>query len=351
MEICLKPQFNEDEKPTARLIPGGPRLKSALEDLLSFPEMPFQEMSPPLAYIHIERQEKHAERFIELAADFVRALGHRGGSEKVRTLAAPFARLTGQESRYQDLRTAAYKILLSAFTTPTGMAERLSVRWLRGDSTHGSHEGPFVNWVDVEKYLGDADSVLRFPSEAIDYCHRLIEFLSYPHSILIPLGYELRKISEQVEGTHQRGIFLLVAAYDAVGSLFQNAGPHRSLMATIVTSPETMVVAKAAAEDLLAGVPADGGRSRPKAEKPAAIPEKQCADMPCPVSLRMVAPLVGRKKHTLANYKEKMPPPDIPGGDGKTHFWDWQTLRPWLEETFDTKLPERFPGRMPPRSS
>ena len=348
MKTCLKPQSNEDEKPAARLIPGGPRLKAALENLRNFPDMPFQEIPPPLSYYHSSRQEKHAERFIDLAADFVTALGRKGGLEKLRKQAAPFARLTRLGSRYQDLRAAAYKRFSSAFTTPTGTAGHLSLAHLRGDSTSESNADP-VNWSDVEKYLGNADSVLRFPSETFEYCQWLVEFLSCAYPDLIPLGYELRRIHEQVDGTHLRGNFLLFTAHDIADSILQDAGPYLNLVTTIVKSPGTIAAAKAAAEDLVTALSVDGRRSRPKSGEPAAKSEEESADMPCLVSLRDVAPLVGRSKRTLEKYDK--PPADIPGGDGKTAFWDWQTLRPWLEEEFDTKLPERFPGWIPSRPS
>ena len=47
-----------------------------------------------------------------------------------------------------------------------------------------------------------------------------------------------------------RGYFLLAAAYDAVRSTPRDAGPHRTLVKTIVMSPETMAATKAAAEDI-----------------------------------------------------------------------------------------------------
>ncbi len=69
------------------------------------------------------------------------------------------------------------------------------------------------------------------------------------------------------------------------------------------------------------------------------------------VTLREVAPLVGRAKRTLRRYKEAMPPPAAPGGEGKKDCWDWRELRPWLEKKFGMKLPERFPDQGSPHNS
>ncbi len=223
--------------------------------------MPYQEMPPPLAYYHSSRQEKHAEEFIRLATEFVRALERESGRVELRMRVAPFAGRIESGSRYQDLRDKAYQRLSAAFqqAATDGMAERLSVAHLRGDPT--SSRFADVVWADVDKYLGDADSVLRFPSETFRYCAWLTESLCYPFLELIPFGYELRGIRELVEGTHLRGSFLLVAAHDIVSSIPQDEGRYWNLVTTIVMSPETMVAAKAAAEDLVTTLPVDDGQA------------------------------------------------------------------------------------------
>ncbi len=237
-----------------------PQLNAALENLSNCPDMPYRDMSPPLAYYYSSRQEKHAEKFIELAAEFVRSLEREADREELRRRAVPFAHLVGPGSRYQELRVKAYERLLLAFkqASPDGMAERLSVPQLGGDSRFPDL---FVNWTDVEKYLGDAESVLRFPTETVRYCHWLNEFLSYPCQLeLRQLSYGVKRIEEEVEGTHLRGNFLLVAAYDAVCSVCQDAGRYRALVTTIVMAPEIMAAAKAAAEDFFAVFSIDGGK-------------------------------------------------------------------------------------------
>ena len=188
---------------------------------------------------------------------------NRRTTEALRKRAAPFALLTGPGSRYQELRDKTYQRLLSAFqqATPGGIVERLTVPQLRGYAASSSHADLFVYWSDVEKYLGDADSVLRFPSETFRYCGWLVEFLSYSCPELVQLGYELRGIREQVEGTHLRGSFLLVTAHDTLHSIPQDAGRYRNLRATIVQSPGTIAAINAAAADLAAALPVDDGRT------------------------------------------------------------------------------------------
>jgi hypothetical protein len=69
--------------------------------------------------------------------------------------------------------------------------------------------------------------------------------------------------------------------------------------------------------------------------------------MPSYVTLDQMAAVVGRKKRTLERYKsrERLPSPDVEGGDGRPHEWLWNRVRPILEKLFNRPLPEIFPGR------
>jgi hypothetical protein len=66
------------------------------------------------------------------------------------------------------------------------------------------------------------------------------------------------------------------------------------------------------------------------------------------VTLNQVAALVNRTKKTLQrivnDQKRACPSPDVEGGGGKPNEWKWLRLRPWLESTFNRKLPEQFPS-------
>jgi hypothetical protein len=68
-------------------------------------------------------------------------------------------------------------------------------------------------------------------------------------------------------------------------------------------------------------------------------------DLPDLVTLDQAAAAVNRKKRTLERRKTngKLPPPSVEGGGGKPDFWDWSTIRPWLESEFSMKLPDRYP--------
>jgi hypothetical protein len=61
------------------------------------------------------------------------------------------------------------------------------------------------------------------------------------------------------------------------------------------------------------------------------------------VTLDQAAAAVNRSKRTLEKYLGEMPPPEVEGGGGQAHFWDWKKLRPWLTKRFRVPLPERFP--------
>jgi hypothetical protein len=65
------------------------------------------------------------------------------------------------------------------------------------------------------------------------------------------------------------------------------------------------------------------------------------------IQLDEAAALVKRQKKTLerALAAGRMPQPDIEGGGGKPHEWEYLKLKPWLEMTYGKRLPLR-----PPRS-
>ncbi|MCA9070450.1 MAG: hypothetical protein KDA84_16070, partial [Planctomycetaceae bacterium] len=63
-----------------------------------------------------------------------------------------------------------------------------------------------------------------------------------------------------------------------------------------------------------------------------------------------IVAVVPKSKRILERYKNdpkrksfNMTQPSVVGGGGKADEWEWTEIRPWLEETFGKKLPERFP--------
>jgi hypothetical protein len=64
------------------------------------------------------------------------------------------------------------------------------------------------------------------------------------------------------------------------------------------------------------------------------------------VTLDQAATLVNRSKKTLErrlyNPRTGMPLPAVEGGGGRPHEWLWSELRPWLEQEFGRRLPERL---------
>jgi hypothetical protein len=70
--------------------------------------------------------------------------------------------------------------------------------------------------------------------------------------------------------------------------------------------------------------------------------------LPDLVTLDAAAALVHRKKRALEYYKthpkKRLPMPTIEGGGGQADFWDWPTIKPWLESTFNVRLPVKFPA-------
>jgi hypothetical protein len=70
----------------------------------------------------------------------------------------------------------------------------------------------------------------------------------------------------------------------------------------------------------------------------------------CHVTLNQMAAVVGRSKRTLEKYKTQpprraagpMPGPEVEGGGGRADEWKWSAIRPWLEQVFGRRLPDRF---------
>lgn len=64
------------------------------------------------------------------------------------------------------------------------------------------------------------------------------------------------------------------------------------------------------------------------------------------VTLDQVAPLTGLTKRTLDGHLRKgnLPKPDVKGGGGKAHKWNYQILRPSLALLSRKILPKKFPG-------
>lgn len=66
------------------------------------------------------------------------------------------------------------------------------------------------------------------------------------------------------------------------------------------------------------------------------------------VTLSQAAAIVGRSKEALRHYRD-LPAPVVVGGGGQRSLYSWAEMRPWLERTFNRRLPERFPSLRPPR--
>lgn len=66
------------------------------------------------------------------------------------------------------------------------------------------------------------------------------------------------------------------------------------------------------------------------------------------VTLSQAAAIIGRSKEALRHYRD-LPAPVVAGGGRQRSLYSWAEMRPWLERTFNRKLPERFPSLRPPR--
>ena len=87
-------------------------------------------------------------------------------------------------------------------------------------------------------------------------------------------------------------------------------------------------------------------REERKRALPAPVPDEPPQSPPGLVTLAQAAGMVHLTKRALEYYKTKgtLPEPIVEGGGGQSAFYEWKTLRPWLESTFHQPLPERFPA-------
>lgn len=71
----------------------------------------------------------------------------------------------------------------------------------------------------------------------------------------------------------------------------------------------------------------------------------EISHVPQYVTLDQCAAMVNRSKRTLESQKKNadFPSPTVKGGGGKPDEWDWQSIRPWLERTYNKLLPVKFP--------
>jgi hypothetical protein len=99
---------------------------------------------------------------------------------------------------------------------------------------------------------------------------------------------------------------------------------------------------RAELERLRAEVAALKGPAPPSADAAGATPAPPPTDQS--VTLDQIGAMVHRSKRTMERYRACMPPPCVQGRRGQASRWEWPDVRPWLEQTFGLRLPERFPG-------
>jgi hypothetical protein len=61
------------------------------------------------------------------------------------------------------------------------------------------------------------------------------------------------------------------------------------------------------------------------------------------VNLDQLGAMVRLSKRTMERYVKCMPPPVIPASVRRGAFWDWPSVRPWMEQEFGMILPPVFP--------
>lgn len=73
---------------------------------------------------------------------------------------------------------------------------------------------------------------------------------------------------------------------------------------------------------------------------------KSSSSVPQMVTLLQMAAIVSKSKDSLKSLKTAgiLPPPTVKGGKGKADEWEYQIVRPLLEEKFNRRLPKQMPA-------
>ena len=161
--------------------------------------------------------EGHAKKLVHAAAAFVSALDEKRGNE-LRARALQFASLTETSKLYRRLRKAVYKRFKKAFEqAPPGADGELRVRQLCVHPKSEKQSQQIITHWDIQRFLGDAESVLWFPHELREYCARLNDLLGWPELGELD-AYLYSEIHQRGGNLHLWGSFLLDAAYKFVQS-------------------------------------------------------------------------------------------------------------------------------------
>jgi hypothetical protein len=200
--------------------------------------------------------EKHAVKFIDLAATFVSALDEDRGVKELRKRASRFSSLTEASKLYRRLRKAAYKRFTHAFEQAASDTDgELRVSQLRAHPKSEKHAHEVIVRWKVERFLGDVEYVLWFPNELREYCARLDDLLGWPE-----LGeweaYLYTEIHERSENLHLWGSFLLDAAHKAVQPT-PDANRYGRLLETVKYWKWAVPAMRDAAVDLFRALPVD----------------------------------------------------------------------------------------------
>jgi hypothetical protein len=241
------------------------QLNAALEKIRDFPDRPVERYAVAECFV----EEKHAENLIALAASFTTVLNEKGG-KTLHDRAEVFDNHTGAGSPHDGLRAAAYAWVRSLFkeASPDAEVERLpasessvshtSMQFKSECLAHG-----FLYRSDVEKFLGDAESIRWSPYEVFDFCDDLLEL--FETQLLWCLSDNLAGLRQRIEVEHLWGAFLLNTSQDVIYSA--NPPRYRKLRDSLMWSRESVAAIEAAAEDLVATSPVDGGQTPMKAEE------------------------------------------------------------------------------------
>ena len=183
-----------------------------------------------------------------VAARFVAALEAAGGGED-RRRSTKLENIAGMGSPYQFARHEAFQRLQSLKEpSPDDGTERVPISKLVTPILPEYAPKDFFDCEDVERLLGNVESILWCPDELGDYCCRLAELTKYRE--LPDFSRELRRVLVQMKTEHLWGSYLLAVS----SRVHRTAQPdwYFLLEDTIMRSRGTVQAIKDATDDLLA---------------------------------------------------------------------------------------------------
>ena len=184
-------------------------------------------------------KENAAEELIASAARFAEAVQQAGSGEELDRLANLLPALMGEMEGFRKAASAA----IMAHLQPEAKRPPKRVSFYIADGKDRFFP-LFVEPDDVERFVGDASSVLMHLPRSVKYAHQLSQWNADAH--VKAFADVLWEVWRRAEREHLWGFFLIAQCRAAA-----NPDQHRNLVVLLASMPEAFQAITGAAESLL----------------------------------------------------------------------------------------------------